>query len=182
MKRYILTGAPGAGKTAILRQLEVDGFSVVEEAATDVIALRQAKGIAEPWTDPEFLAAVVQLQQGREGRATRDPDPVQFHDRSAFCTAALTDYLGFPRPSCLLQELKRLQEQRVFEQRVFFVRNLGFVVPTDARRISYEETLHFEKIHEQTYREFGFEIVPITSASVANRVREVKRLLSLDQT
>ena len=43
MRRYILTGAPGAGKTAILRQLELDGFSVVEEAATDVIAAAQAQ-------------------------------------------------------------------------------------------------------------------------------------------
>jgi len=39
MKRYALTGAPGIGKTAIIRQLEIDEFSVVEEAATDVIAL-----------------------------------------------------------------------------------------------------------------------------------------------
>jgi predicted ATPase len=39
MKRYILTGAPGAGKTAILRALERNGRVVIEEAATDVIAL-----------------------------------------------------------------------------------------------------------------------------------------------
>ena len=39
MRRFIITGAPGAGKTAIVRQLELDGFSVVEEAATDVIAV-----------------------------------------------------------------------------------------------------------------------------------------------
>jgi predicted ATPase len=45
MNRYVLTGAPGAGKTAIIRQLELDGFSVVEEAATDIIALWHAKGI-----------------------------------------------------------------------------------------------------------------------------------------
>jgi predicted ATPase len=38
MRRFIITGAPGAGKTAIIRELELDGFSVVEEAATDVIA------------------------------------------------------------------------------------------------------------------------------------------------
>jgi hypothetical protein len=37
MKRFILTGAPGAGKTAIIRQIELDGFSVVEEAATDIM-------------------------------------------------------------------------------------------------------------------------------------------------
>jgi len=39
MKRFILTGTPGSGKTAILRQLEMEGYGVVEEAATDVIAL-----------------------------------------------------------------------------------------------------------------------------------------------
>jgi predicted ATPase len=42
MKRFIVTGTPGAGKTAIIRQLELEGFSVVEEAATDVIAAAQA--------------------------------------------------------------------------------------------------------------------------------------------
>jgi predicted ATPase len=39
MPSYILTGAPGAGKTAVLRLLETRGYAVVEEAATDVIAL-----------------------------------------------------------------------------------------------------------------------------------------------
>jgi predicted ATPase len=42
--RYVVTGAPGAGKTAIIRQLEIDGFGVVEEAATDVIAFVAGKG------------------------------------------------------------------------------------------------------------------------------------------
>jgi hypothetical protein len=40
MKRRILTGTPGAGKTSILRLLERLGHSIVEEAATAVIALR----------------------------------------------------------------------------------------------------------------------------------------------
>src|SRR5512132_1893491 len=54
MNRYVLTGAPGAGKTAVIRQLECEGFGVVEEAATDIIALWQAKGIAEPSGLPPF--------------------------------------------------------------------------------------------------------------------------------
>ena len=44
MKRYILTGTPGAGKTSILRMLAARGHSVVEEAATSLIALGQAGG------------------------------------------------------------------------------------------------------------------------------------------
>jgi predicted ATPase len=48
MRRFIITGAPGAGKTAIIRQLELDGFGVVEEAATDVIAAAHAQGTVQP--------------------------------------------------------------------------------------------------------------------------------------
>ena len=62
MRRFIITGAPGAGKTAIIRQLELDGFSVVEEAATDVIAT---------------------LQRDRQIRASFQADEVQVHDRCA---------------------------------------------------------------------------------------------------
>src|SRR3974390_841536 len=57
MKRFIITGAPGAGKTAIIRQLELDGFSVVEEAATDVIAAAHAPG-TQPRAHPSFIAAI----------------------------------------------------------------------------------------------------------------------------
>ncbi len=94
MRRFIITGAPGAGKTSIIRQLELDGFSVVEEAATDVIAAAQAQGTAEPWTHPSFIDAIASLQRDRQIRASYQPDEVQFHDRCAVCTAALAVYLG----------------------------------------------------------------------------------------
>jgi predicted ATPase len=182
MKKYIVTGAPGAGKTAIIRQLEIDGYSVVEEAATDVIALWQAKGIAEPWTLPEFIDAVVSLQQERERRAVCATDVVQFHDRSVACTAALSDYLGFPMSQNLLQELRRVRAENVFQSRVLFLKNLGFITPTDARRITYEETVRFEQIHERTYRDLGFEIILIDPGSVSDRMKQIKRMLSLDRT
>lgn len=181
MKRYIVTGAPGAGKTAVIRQLEIDGFSVVEEAATDVIALWQARGIAEPWTHPEFIDAVVDLQRTRERRAECATDVVQFHDRSVVCTAALADYLGFARPQILQQELRRVTAENIFDRRVFFLRNLGFITPTDARRITYEESVRFEQIHEQTYQEIGFEIILVDRASLSERVRQITHSLSLDR-
>jgi predicted ATPase len=180
MKRYVVTGAPGAGKTAIIRQLEIDGFSVVEEAATDVIALWQAKGITEPWTRPEFIDAILNLQQTRERRAVCAADLVQFHDRSVACTAALADYLGFPRSENLLEELRRIGAENVFESRVLFLKNLGFVTPSAARRITYEETVRFEQIHERVYRDLGFEITRIEPGSVLDRVKQIKRILSLD--
>jgi len=93
MRRFILTGAPGSGKTAIIRQLELDGFSVVEEAATDIIALERARGVAEPSKHRSFIDSIVELQRRRQIRASHDTDEMQFHDRSVICTAALAEYL-----------------------------------------------------------------------------------------
>lgn len=174
MTRFIVTGAPGSGKTAIIRQLEHDGFSVVEEAATDVIALEQARGMAEPWTHPSFIDAVANLQRQRQMRSSHNADEVQFHDRSAFCTAALARYLGHPLSATFSQELQRIQAEAIFQRRVFFVRNLGFITPTEARRISFEESLCFERIHEETYRDFGFEIFAVEPGTLAERVAAIK--------
>src|SRR5947208_1576811 len=139
MRRFILTGAPGGGKTAILRQLELEGFSVVEEAATDVIAAEQAKGTEEPWRDPSFIDAIAHLQRDRQIRASCHPDEVQFHDRCVVCTAALAAYLRYPVSNFLADELDRVRQEGTFQKRVFFIRNLGFITPTDARHIRFAE-------------------------------------------
>src|SRR5262245_47365737 len=174
MRRFVITGAPGAGKTAIIRRLELDGFSVVEEAATDLIAAAHAQGTDQPWAHPSFIDAIIQLQKDRQIRASFQPDDVQFHDRCAVCTAALAAYLGYPVSPALARELRRVKDESIYESRVFFIRNLGFVTPTDARRISFEDTVRFEKIHEETYRDFGFELVSVERGSVAERVRTIK--------
>jgi predicted ATPase len=174
MKRFVLTGAPGAGKTAIVRQLELDGFGVVDEAATDLIALAQAQGITEPWTHPSFIDSIADLQRRRQVRASGQPDAVQFHDRSAICTAALAAYLGHPVSDALSRELERIETQAIYQKHVFFIKNLGFVVPTAARQISFENALRFERIHEQTYRKFGFEIVSVEPGNLLDRVAAIK--------
>ncbi len=171
LKRFIITGAPGAGKTAIIRQLALDGFSVVEEAATDVIAAAHARGVQEPWTHSSFISDIVAMQRERQLRATGD---LQFHDRSAICTAALATYLGYPFSPALTAELERVNKDAIFQRRVFFIRHLGFVTPTEARRITFEETLRFERIHEETYRDFGYEMVFIQPANVAVRLGMIK--------
>ena len=174
MRRFIITGTPGAGKTAIIRQLELDGFSVVEEAATDVIAAAQAQGTVQPWTSPSFIDAIANLQRERQVRASYQSDEVQFHDRCVVCTAALAIYLGYPFSPVLATELERVKKEAVFQNRVFFIRNLGFVTPTEARRISFEDTVRFEKIHKETYRNFGFELVSVEPGSLAERVSVIK--------
>jgi predicted ATPase len=54
--------------------------------------------------------------------------------------AALALYLGYHTSVFLMRELERISEEAIYEKRAFFIRNLGFITPTEARRISFEET------------------------------------------
>ena len=131
MKRIILTGAPGAGKTVLIRELERLGHAVVEEAATDVIALEQARGNLRPHEQPQFIEKIMHLQLQRLNCASA---PLQFHDRSLVCTAALAEFLGFPIPDALHEAI--LTTRGLFEPRVFSGSSISSRRPTRGRSAS----------------------------------------------
>jgi predicted ATPase len=168
MQRFILTGAPGAGKTILIRELERLGYPVVEEAATDVIELEQARNNLRPHEHTQFIEKIMQLQLHRMKIVA---GTVQFHDRSLVCTAALAEYLGYPIPTALHQAI--IDTRDLFEPRVFFVRLLGFITPTSARRITLEQSQQFEAVHETTYRRLGFDLEYVQPADIDTRIRSI---------
>ena len=173
MRHFILTGTPGAGKTAIIRQLDALGFPVVEEAATDVVALAHARGVSESDNVPAFIDDIVSLQERRRSVGDAASGEVIFHDRSPICTLALAEYVGVDAGASLAGSLAAIEREDFYARRVFFVRNLGFIVNTAARRISFEDTLRFERVHEDVYRRLGYDLVMIEPGPVLDRAKSI---------
>jgi predicted ATPase len=90
-----------------------------------------------------------------QNRASCQPDEVQFYDRSPVCKAALSIHLGYPFSAALSRELERIKAEAIYE------RHLGFIKPGDARRISFDQALRFERIHEETYQSLGFDLISV---------------------
>ncbi|MCO1593550.1 AAA family ATPase [Micromonospora sp. RHAY321] len=175
-RRYVLTGAPGAGKTTLVEALRRRGHLVVREAATDIIAARQAQGCSEPWREPGFVDAVARLQHRR--RITADPrGTLQIHDRSPLCTLALARHLGQRVGPYLAAELERISRQGTYQEAVFLIGPLGFVTHTAARRIGYAESLVFAQVHEQVYEAYGHRLVDVPAGPVRERVAVVEEHL-----
>ena len=175
--RHIVTGAPGSGKTAILAALRDRGHHVVAEAATDIIHAFHAHGVQEPWRRADFLDRIVALQRHRQVAADRHAGGLTVFDRSPVCTLALSVYLRCPVSAVLAAELDRIARKNIYSRCVFFVHNIGFVEPTAARRISYAQSLTFERIHLEVYRDLGYEIVDVNSGAVADRVALIEDVI-----
>jgi predicted ATPase len=175
MRRYIITGAPGAGKTTILAALRDRGYAVVDEAATDVIAREQALGRDRPSHDAGFIDAIALLQRERQQQPAPPTATVQVFDRSPICTLALAHYLGQPVTPILTHEVDRVVAARIYQPRVFFVHLLGFITPTAARRITLAQSIRFEQFHQQAYRDHGFELVDVPVGTLEDRVQLIDR-------
>jgi predicted ATPase len=177
MKRYILTGTPGSGKTSLLHALKSRRYVVVEEAATDVNIAEHRRGNPEPWMLTDFIDKIVQLQKLRQREAMLSTDDLQVYDRSPICTYALSRYLGYPPSACLLAELERIERENIYQREVFFLEHLGFCQPTEVRKITFEESLLFEKIHADIYTALGYHLIKVPPEALLQRVDLVEELL-----
>jgi predicted ATPase len=171
-RRYIFTGAPGSGKTSVIRELEHDGHVVVHEAATDIISRAQKLGIEKPWEEASFADDIATLQKERQMTTQGE---LQFFDRAPFCTFALGSYLAqvkntkFQPTRALSEEIERCLTMKIYQRRVFFFENLGFIEHTAARKISYADAMIFEQTHVEIYQKFDFELIRVPAGPIAQR-------------
>lgn len=177
-RRYILTGAPGAGKTTTARRLAAAGHTVIAEAATDLITASQAAGIDAPWDDPAFTDQIAALQRERQHRADALPGPVQFFDRSPVCTLAMARFTGHEPGPVLLAELDRITTDRIYQTTVLLFDLLDAITPTNVRRVTLDEARAFEHVHLDAYAEYGFRIERLPPLPVADRAALAERLAS----
>ena len=82
MRRVVITGGPGAGKTTVLTELAAMGHAIVEESARAIITERVASGLS-PRPDPLSFAREILRRDVEKYAAQPDTPRWVFFDRSA---------------------------------------------------------------------------------------------------
>ena len=97
MRKVVITGCSGGGKSTLLDELFRRGHATVAEPGRRVIAAERASGgTGFPWDDTHrFASLAFWMAVGDHGTATEDPT---FYDRSALDQAAWFHREGFPVP------------------------------------------------------------------------------------
>ena len=79
----------------------------------------------------------------------------------------------------LTREVDRVLSEGRYGRVAFFIRNQGFVRATAARRISFADSLAFERVHEEIYRGLGFRITDIPAGPLAERVALIEQAVEV---
>src|SRR5690606_35737828 len=156
-------------KTTLLQALKNKKYSCYEESSREVIKAEVLLGSeCLPWKNLACFARKV-LHRMEEQLVSRknDPSSVAFFDRGIPDIIAYLNYGGLKVEDIYLQIL----QQHVYESIVFLAPPWEAIYVNDPER--WQTFAEAKKIHEQiiaVYKSFGFNLVLLPKANVAERV------------
>ena len=172
MPRYILTGAPGTGKTTVL-DLLATRYTAVAEPARDVIAEHTA-ATGETTLDhrPELFVEKLIERSVTDYEATSGRNVVLF-DRGIPDCAAYAIIYGLDEAPALEMATKYR-----YESPVFMTRPWRTIYKTDElRRATFEQVEAFATILNRVYLELDYEIIDLPEVSPGARAAFIRERL-----
>ncbi|MEM0933559.1 MAG: AAA family ATPase [Bacteroidota bacterium] len=171
IKKYIITGAPGTGKTTLVNAL-AENYPCVHEVSRKVIVNEQEKGrTGTPWQDMNRFAELVYKASIVELEA--NPQAL-FIDRSILDLTAYLQVEAKPIPL----SISSFPYHDRFHRKVFFAPTWRSIYQKDEQRLqSFEHCLELERVLKVRYIESGFDIVILPKDTVPIRVNFVHEFL-----
>ena len=175
---YILTGAPGSGKTAILAGLK-DELWCVDEPAREVLAEQRSSGGRGTWDKNPSLFVHLLLQRSIEKYQT-----ALSSGRKAVFDRGIPDCVVYalragtdPKPSLTAVDVHR------YNPRVLYLEPWSEIYTTDEERtMSFDEALSFSEALRDVYVRSDYTPVDVPRASVDDRAAFVREMVNVAPT
>jgi predicted ATPase len=169
MKAYIITGAPGAGKTEIIEKLSQRGYIGLEEIPRKLLHEKTAEKLGiSPFSDLEKFAHLVFEEMYKQYLETiKKDDSLCFFDRGIPDVFAYLENSKIPIPNKYYTKLDSCN----FEKDVFICPPWKEIYMSDSiRPYPFEETI---KLHQQIvsiYKRLNFNLIEIPKLPIPQRV------------
>lgn len=164
----VLAGGPSSGKTTLINALVEKGFICYPEISRAIIKEAQEQGIDQLFLEQPLLFSEM-LLQGRikqHQEAHEEEANVVFLDRGIPDVLAYMHYIGDSYPKNFSDACENHRYHKVF-----LLPPWKEIYVSDAERYeSYEQAVLIHEHLEETYRNFGYDLVTIPKDTVENRV------------
>ena len=166
-RKYIITGAPGTGKTTIINALIKKGYSCAEEISRELIAEQLSiGGDILPWKNQiAFENHIANLRKEQYLNSSENNN--YFFDRSSI------DCIAYLKANKLeiTTEINQITKQCVFNKQVFITPFWEEIYINDGERIEdIKAAVNIENSLIETYKSLGYTLVKVPKISVNERV------------
>ncbi len=166
-QKYIITGAPGTGKTAIIDTLKKEGHSCAEEISRTIIIEQIANGgDALPWKNlAAFSQQVIALRKLQHTNAPQG--------RTHFFDRGIIDVIAYLKHDKLAvnNEIMEMVKQFPYNKTVFYTPIWAEIYTNDnERKEDIITAKNIENVLLTTYQSFGYNLVEVPKLTVNERI------------
>jgi len=165
---YVLTGGPGSGKTTLIEALGHAGVATSPEVGRAVIREQLAAGgDALPWADQHAFADLMVVRDVAAQREALASGVVTVLDRGVPDVAGFLRVSGLPVPPHIDAAARTCR----YNPRVFIAPFWSEIFTGDAERKQSPDVAEATfAVMVETYRDYGYELIELPRAPVADRV------------
>lgn len=167
IKRIVITGGPGTGKTSIINELKNRNYTCLDEISREVTLKAREDGIEQLFLTQPLLFSEL-LLKGREKQfndASNAKSDIVFLDRGLPDVLAYMDYIGDTYPKEFVNSCKN----NLYDL-VFILEPWQEIFTSDNER--YENFDQAVKIHHHllnTYERFDYKLLDVPFAKIEER-------------
>lgn len=177
LRRYVLSGCSGGGKSSLLAELARHGYQTVEEPGRVIVREEQAMGgDALPWINPQgFADRAIKMSLDAFDAASQHDGPV-FFDRSFIDAISYMTHIN----GALSPEHEELAREKRYEGTVFLVPPWPEIFVNDEeRKLGFDVAVEEYERLTRSYEAFGYRLNVVPKVSVPERAELVLKLIQM---
>lgn len=163
---FILTGAMGAGKSTILKELRKQGLVCIDEPARQILAEQRAiGGDGVPEHDPKLFTELLLSRSTYQFKQMRDRQGPVIYDRG------IPDNISYAKLFDLdLKSYTKAADQYQYNKHVFFLPAWEKIYQNDdERKMTFEQARQFGEDVKKRYEDLGYSITDVPISEPAAR-------------
>ena len=168
VKKIIITGGPGTGKTSLIEELKKNNFKCFDEISREITLKYREKGIEQLFlSDPNLFS-----QELLNGRIQQFNNSINLQADCVFFDRGIPDiiaYLNFKKVDLSKKNLKSIDKYRY--DMIFLLEPWEDIYSSDIIRYeSFDQVITIDSYIKNAYKVFGYNPIIVPKDNIKNRI------------